>query len=128
ATAEPSGPPRSRRRRGLAVVGAFVLAVALGTAGGIWLAGGATTPASTADAAIAVDGPTESTVGQDATFTARTRGVDSWVGTTPTDAFVVDEPAVSVTARSSGSATVVLRARAPDGTDLEVVHELTVNE
>jgi len=35
---------------------------------------------------------------------------------------------VRLTASSAGSARVVLRAVAPDGTDLQAVHPLTVTE
>ena len=120
--------PSPRRRR---TVLATLVALGLGLGGGMLLGtqlAGQQAPASVGSAAVAVDGPAEITVGQEVRFTADVEGVESWVWTLPTGAHVVDEPSVSVTARSPGSATVVLRARAPDGTDLEDVLELTVVE
>ncbi|HLS26815.1 MAG TPA: serine/threonine-protein kinase [Beutenbergiaceae bacterium] len=85
-------------------------------------------PAESGQAAIAIQGPEQIAVGEQATFTAEVQGVDSWVWSLPTGAHVLDEPAVRLTASSAGSARVVLRAVAPDGTDLQAVHPLTVTE
>ncbi|MEE6280707.1 serine/threonine-protein kinase [Georgenia sunbinii] len=118
---------RPRRRR--TVVGALatlLLGVIVGVVVGLQLAAGP--PASAGAAAVAVDGPAEVTVATPATFTAVTSGVESWVWTLPTGEHVLDEPTVTVTARSPGDAVVVLRARAPDGTELETAHHLTVQE
>lgn len=85
-------------------------------------------PAQSGDAVIAIEGPEQLVVGEQATFTAATEGVNSWVWTLPTGAHIVDEPTTSMTATTPGSARVILQARAPDGTDLETVHHLTVVE
>lgn len=126
-TAGGPAPGRPRRAR-LGAALAVLLAVAVGVVGGIQLAGGWGTPQRSGPAAIAIDGPAEITVGQEATFSAVVEGVETWVWTMPTGAHVLDEPSVTTTARSTGSARVVLRARAPDGTDLEAVHHVSVTE
>ncbi|MCM3660732.1 hypothetical protein M3148_06950 [Georgenia satyanarayanai] len=132
-TVEPATPttapaPRRRRRAPLGVALAVLLAAVAGLVGGVQLAGGLGAEDSSGAAAITIDGPGEITVGEHATFTAVVEGVDGWVWTMPSGDHVVDAPSVSTTARSPGSARVVLRARAPDGTDLESVHHLTVRE
>src|SRR5690625_5212589 len=124
----PTPLPQSRRRRALLGAVALVLAALLGGVGGVGLAGGLGTPDRAAGAAVAVDGPTRVAVGEEAIFTAVVEGVESWVWTMPDGTHVVDLPSVSTTARSPGSGRLVLRARAPDGADLEVVHTLTVTE
>ncbi len=124
----PTPLPQSRRRRALLGAVALVLTALLGGVGGVGLAGGLGTPDRAAGAAVAVDGPTRVAVGEEATFTAVVEGVESWVWTMPDGTHVVDLPSVSTTARSPGSGRLVLRARAPDGADLEVVHTLTVTE
>ncbi len=131
----PPAPPRQpksadvsgRRRRPRHVVAALLAAV-VGLVGGLQLAGDPGPPARSGDAAIAIDGPAEIAVGQEATFVAVVEGVDTWVWTLPTGGHLLDTPRVTTTARSSGTGRVVLRARAPDGTDLEAVHHLTVTE
>ncbi|WP_152187820.1 serine/threonine-protein kinase [Georgenia satyanarayanai] len=130
ASERPAPAPDGRRWRRGAVLGAslaLVLAVVGGLVGGTWIAGGGV-PDRSGSATVAVEGPSEITVGEQATFTALVEGVDSWVWTMPSGSLVLDEPDVSTTARSPGTARVVLRARAPDGTDLESVHHLTVTE
>lgn len=126
AAAAGGGSTGRRRRPALAAAG-LALAALLGGVGGSQLAGDGA-PAGSGTATVAVEGPAEVAVGQDARFTAVVEGVESWVWTLPTGAHVLDEPSVSVTARSPGSASVSLRARAPDGTDLAAVHHLTVTE
>lgn len=118
----------ARRRRPLAAVVLGCVALILGLLGGTWLAGGLGPTASAGGATVAVSGPAAISVGEATTFAAEVQGVDSWVWTLPTGEHVLDEPTVTVTARSSGSARLVLRARAPDGTDLETVLDLTVQE
>lgn len=126
--AEPAGSTRPRFTRRLAVIGAVALliAVACGVLIGTLLDAGP--PAGSGDAAIEIDGAATVTVGQEATFTAMTRNLDSWVWILPTGEYVVGEREVSITPRSAGSAQVVLRARAPDGNELEYVHRFTVTE
>src|SRR5699024_5859900 len=79
-------------------------------------------------AAIAVEGPSEVQVGEPAVFTAEADGVESWVWVLPTGTHVADESEAVLTPTSSGAAEVVLRARAPDGTELEARHTLRVVE
>ena len=67
-------------------------------------------------------------MGETSTFSADVTGVDSWVWTLPDGRFVVDESTVSMTASSAGSAEVVLRSRAADGTELESRHSFRVDE
>ena len=126
--APPPAPGSRRRRPVVGIALAVALAALLGLVGGHLLAGGQGAPDRAGAAAIAIEGPAQITVGQPATFTAVVEGVDSWVWTMPTGAHVLDSPAVSTTASSPGSARIVVRARAPDGTDLEAVHHLTVSE
>ncbi|MGC0142815.1 serine/threonine-protein kinase [Pseudactinotalea sp. Z1732] len=127
-TSAPSRQPRHRRRWPLFTVA--LLAVVL-AAGAGWLAGSLLGPGPTdrsGQAGIAITGPSEVAVGQPATFSAEADQVEGWVWTLPTGQHLVDHPSVSITAAAPGRATVVLRARAPDGTDLEAVHHLTVTE
>lgn len=120
---------RTRPRRRWRVPAGVLLAVVLVGAG--WLAGSLLGPGPTdrsGQAVIAIAGPSEMTVGEQATFSASTEQVDTWVWTLPTGEHLVGEPSVTITATAPGRATVVLRARAPDGSDLETVHHLTVHE
>jgi len=94
-----------------------------GVAGRRWLA----TPASqTSTASLTIDGPDRVTLGEEATFTATTTGLDNWVWTLPSGRHILDEEAITITARTPGSAELVLRGRDADGTHLEVTHRLTV--
>src|SRR5699024_9245717 len=75
-----------------------------------------------------ITGPTQVQLGQQATFTATTRGVDSWVWILPDGTYITDQDTVTLTARSSGAAELTLRARSPDGVALRVVHQIGVTE
>lgn len=119
--------PRPRRLRlGLIALLSLLVVGVAGFIGGLRFDDGP--PAQSGDAVIAIEGPEQLVVGEQATFTAATEGVNSWVWTLPTGAHIVDEPTTSMTATTPGSARVILQARAPDGTDLETVHHLTVVE
>lgn len=126
ATSAVAPPPRRWRTRALVV--ALLAAVAFGgviggVAGSRWLA----TPASqTSTASLTIDGPDRVTLGEEATFTATTTGLDNWVWTLPSGRHILDEEAITITARTPGSAELVLRGRDADGTHLEVTHRLTV--
>ncbi|MGC0250167.1 serine/threonine-protein kinase [Pseudactinotalea sp. Z1748] len=120
--------PRPRGRWPLIAVALIAVGLAAGAG---WLAGSLLGPGPTdrsGQAGIAITGPSEIAVGQPATFSAEAAQVESWVWTLPTGQHLVDHPSVSITAAAPGRASVVLRARAPDGTDLEAVHHLTVTE
>lgn len=131
---EPSEPARRehppiRRRRGslvLAVVVALLAGLAVGAL--LWRGDGSAIPARHGDASVAIAGPEDATVGQPITLTAEVEGLAGWVWTLPSGEPVVDAEQVTVTARSPGEAEIVLRARTPDGTDLQTVHELDVSE
>ncbi|SEE73639.1 serine/threonine-protein kinase [Ruania alba] len=137
AASEPDAPhvgpfPDARRRGGL-VVALATLAVLV--AAGIGLALGALLfrddgqpPASTADASVAIDGPSQLTVGEPAEFTAVVEGVQTMVWALPNGTYAVDEEAVTLTPRGPGIASITLNARTPAGTELEAVHEVEVTE
>ena len=115
---------RARRRITAAVV---VLALVLALAGGVLIGRWAAVPGSSTDqASVAISGPDQVGVGEAVTFTASVEGVNSWVWTLPDGSHVLDEETVTLTARSGGSAEVVLRARAPDGTPIAAVHRVVV--
>ena len=84
--------------------------------------------AQTEDATVAVDGPSQVQVGEPAVFTAETEGVESWVWVLPTGAHIADDPEAVLTPTSPGTAEITLRTQAPDGTELEDRHTLTVVE
>ena len=106
------------------------LAVVTGIIGlvlGLFL-GGDRYPSANDDASIAITGPEEVTVGEAATFTAETEGLDSWVWALPTGTHVVDEAETTVTATEPGTNDIILRARGPDGEELETRHQVRVTE
>lgn len=128
-TGEQTGaPPRPARRRLHAVL-ALVL-VAVGLAAGlslgerIWH-----DPPVAADdgASLAITGPDQLAVGEQATFTASTEGLETWVWELPDGQFITDEATVSMTATSAGAAEIVLRSRTAEGTELETRHPLRVD-
>lgn len=131
AEASPDGEGTGRRRPGAraALVGALVLlallaGVVLGS-----LPGGRGGPDSSAEgASIAIEGPDRVQVGQTVTFSARTEGVDGWAWTLPTGTHLVDESQATLTATSTGTTEIVLRARVPGGPELEARHEVRVVE
>lgn len=106
------------------------LAVLTGAAGlmlGLLL-GGDHYPSATDGASIAIDGPAEVSVGEVATFTAETEGIDSWVWALPTGTHLPDDAQTTITATKPGTNDIILRARDPNGEELEVRHRITVTE
>ena len=126
--AQSSAPPRPARRRlrlalalALVVVG---LAAGLGLGERVWH----DPPVTAADgASLAITGPDQLAVGEQATFTASTEGVENWVWELPDGQFVTDEATVSMTATSAVAAEIVLRSRTAEGTELETHHPLRVD-
>src|SRR5699024_6468632 len=118
--------PTARRRPRLilaAVLVALGLAAGLGIGEQIW----PDPPGAVADgASLAISGPEGVAVGATATFAADAEGVESWVWELPDGRFLADESTISMTASSAGRAEVVLRSRAPDGTELETHHRFRV--
>lgn len=119
-------PPR--RPRALLAV-ALVATLALGLLGGI-LAGRwwSDSPAETDLATVAIEGPAQVRVGEQATFDAMVTGLDSWMWVLPNGRYVVDQASVSVTALTTGTNEVVLRGKDAGGTELETTHEVTVTD
>jgi hypothetical protein len=130
AAATPSRPAGRRHRPVLAVSVALLLGTGIGF-GGAWASAAwldARPVASAGAARVAISGPETATVGTPVTFTAEVSGAEHWVWILPTGRYVADDDAVELTARSPGSAEVVLEARAPDGTRITAVHRLEVAE
>jgi len=105
--------PRHRWRNLAAVV---VLALALGA--------GALLPTAlahlrTGEADLAIEGPQEITVGQEATYRAVIDGAESWVWILPGGRYVADADTVSLTPSSPGRAEVALQARDENGNPVE---------
>ncbi|MFJ3403070.1 serine/threonine-protein kinase [Promicromonospora sp. NPDC090134] len=130
AAATPARPTGRRRRPVIAVAVALLLGAGIGFGGAwgsvAWL--DARPDASSGAARVAISGPETATVGTPVTFTAQVSGAEHWVWTLPTGTYVADDGSVELTARSPGSAEVVLEARAPDGTRITAVHRLEVAE
>ncbi|GAA4829175.1 serine/threonine-protein kinase [Garicola koreensis] len=123
------GGRRRRRWRTVGVAGLIILVTALaGLLTGYLLRGPDDPVAAAEGASVSVEGPSEVQVGEPATFTADVEGVGSWVWVLPTGTHVADQQETVLTATSAGSAEVVLRTRAPDGTQLEARHTLRVVE
>lgn len=118
--------PGTRIGRPAALAALIVVAVLIGLGLGAVLGLGSGPPPAAAGASLAIEGPQEITVGQEAVFTAQVEGVDSWVWSLPTGTHVVDAEQTVLTASGTGTAEVVLRARAPDGQDLEARHTVRV--
>lgn len=127
-----NGPPGVRRRRRwrtVWVAGLIILVTALaGLLAGYLLRGTDDPVAAAEGASVSVEGPDEVQVGEPAAFTAEVEGVESWVWVLPTGTHVADEEETILTPTSAGTAEVVLRTRAPDGTPLEARHTLRVVE
>ncbi|MGP5056093.1 serine/threonine-protein kinase [Brachybacterium paraconglomeratum] len=123
ATHAPTGsgaeaPTSSPRRRAL-LVALPVLALGVGLGAGSLLGLDASAPSAAGDSSLAIAGPDEIRVGEQAVFTAEVQGVDSWVCTLPTGEHLVDEQQATLTASGPGRAELVLRARTPEGQELE---------
>lgn len=123
ATHAPTGsgakaPTSSPRRRAL-VVALPVLALGLGLGAGSLLGLDASAPSAAGDSSLAIAGPDEIQVGEQAVFTAEVEGVDSWVWTLPTGEHLVDAEQATLTASGPGRAELVLRARTTEGQELE---------
>lgn len=120
---------RRRRWRTVGVVGLVILVIALASLLAGYLLRGPGDPVAAAEgASVSVEGPSEVQVGEPATFTAEVEGAESWVWVLPTGTHVADEDETVLTPTSAGTADVVLRTRAPDGTQLEARHTLRVVE
>ena len=93
-----------------------------------WSSGSPRVSASaSASGTLAITGPDRLAVGEQATFTASTEGVETWVWELPDGQFITDEATVSMTATSAGAAEIVLRSRTAEGTELETRHPLRVD-
>ncbi|WP_029088354.1 protein kinase domain-containing protein [Brevibacterium album] len=118
-----------RRIRRTAAVTALLASLVGGVLLGRWAFGDAESPPAQADgASVSITGPEEVPVGEPAVFTAEVEGADSWAWTLPSRRYVADQSEVTVTATTPGSAELVLRAEAPDGSDLEVRRAFRVVE
>lgn len=115
---------RSPGRRALLVVPLLVLLLGLGA--GWLLRGAGSPPEATRTARIAVEGPVSTTVGEQATFTLRHLGVESWVWVLPTGEHVVDQESITLTPSGSGRAVLTVSARDEEGAELRTEHRLDV--
>ncbi|MGY5766577.1 serine/threonine-protein kinase [Brachybacterium sp. DNPG3] len=122
----PAAPHRVRRRALLVVALVLVLLAGLGVGSVLGLGG--RVPSAVGDASLAIDGPEQVQVGEEAVFTAETAGVESWVWTLPSGSHRLDVEEVTLTASGAGTAEIVLRARTADGRDLEARRTVRVIE
>lgn len=111
-------PTRSPRRRAL-LVALPALALGVGLGAGALLGLDAAVPSAGGGSSLAISGPEEIRVGEQAVFTADVAGVDSWVWTLPTGEHLVDAEQATLTASGPGRAELVLRARTAEGQELE---------
>ncbi|WP_150460657.1 serine/threonine-protein kinase [Nesterenkonia ebinurensis] len=120
-----SGPWRT-----VMVTSAALCAAALGLLAGLWLSPGGEPPppAEAGDVSIAIEGPDEVEIGEPAVFTAHVEGVDSWSWSLPTGHHIADQEEAVLTPTGTGTAEIVLRARAPNGPELEARHTIRVVE
>lgn len=94
---------------------------------GRWLGGGPEQPVAEAQGiSVGIDGPEEMSVGETADFTADVSDLESWVWTLPSGQHLADETDVALTPTAPGTAEIILRARLPDGQDLEARHTVRV--
>lgn len=119
---------RRRGRGTLAIAIVALCAAALGLLGGYLLRGPDDPPAQSGRSSIAIEGPEELSVGEPATFTADVSEVTSWTWLLPTGRYVADEEQVNLTPTVPGRAQILLRSRAPDGTELEVRRTIDVGQ
>lgn len=61
-------------------------------------------------------------------FEVQARGVDHWAWIMPDGAVVADASEVRIRPSSTGTAILSIRARDPDGEDVDITHELDVDE
>lgn len=108
----------SPRRRAL-LIALPALTLGLGLGAGSLLGLDASAPSAAGDSSLAIAGPDEIQVGEQAVFTAEVEGVDSWVWTLPTGEHLVDAEQATLTASGPGRAELVLRARTTEGQELE---------
>ncbi|ANS80211.1 Serine/threonine-protein kinase RIO1 [Serinicoccus hydrothermalis] len=127
ASAAPEVPAHERRPARVRLVLAAALAALLLLVGGVVL-GRATSgpPAATQTARIAISGPDEVTVGDQAEFTLQSTGVRSWAWDLPGGRYVTDEPSVTLRPTGPGRATVVVHATDAQGRELLAEHRLDV--
>ncbi len=111
----------------LLLIGLAVVTGIIGLVAGMFF-GGDHYPAENDNAAIAISGPEEVGVGEAATFQADTEGVHSWIWSLPTGTSVVNDDEATMTATEPGTTEVILRARDPDGNELETRHRITVTK
>lgn len=122
--------PSARRWRLLWMTGLVMglVAALFGLWGGYQLGSSDPPVSAVQNASIEVIGPEQIAVGETVTLNAEVTGLDSWVWTLPTGRQVADEMEVSLTATSAGASQVLLRALAPDGTELATRHTVRVVE
>ncbi|MGP5290753.1 serine/threonine-protein kinase [Brachybacterium sp. AOP42-E1-35] len=117
---------RLRRRAVLGALLVLALVTGLGLGSRLDLRGAV--PSAAGGVSLAIEGPDEVRVGEEAVFTAEVEGADSWVWSLPTGSHLVDAEQTVLTASGPGTAEVVLRARAPDGQELEARRTVRVLE
>ncbi|MTV24492.1 protein kinase [Nitriliruptoraceae bacterium ZYF776] len=135
---DPAPAPRWWHRRATTTVAAALIALTVGTATGLLLAGGDAGLRTTAlgeddvlvereagDASLAIAGPREVPVGTSATFLADATEVPAWAWVAP-DGTVSTGDRLTVDTASAGRATITLVGRGPDGQLLTVTHDLQV--
>ena len=129
-TPAPTPEPATSRRRWwlIGIVSVVVLCAVLagGLTGFLLGSGSGEPPAQGQGVSVAVDGPTEIAVGEPGVFTADVEGANSWAWVLPTDRYVADDQQVTLTPTAAGTAELLLRARAPDGTELQTRHTVRV--
>ena len=119
--ASATGARPRRRWRNLAAVFALVLALGAGALLPTVLA-----HLRTGETSVAIEGPKEITVGQEATYHADIDGAESWVWILPGGRYVADAHEVSLTPSSPGRAEVTLQARDENGNPVEETRSVVV--
>lgn len=137
-----SGGTRRSRRARLAIVASAAVAIGAAASAGIMsldddgdrasvtrLDGGRVALSrSVGDSLLVLTGPERLAVGEDAVFEVQARGVDHWAWIMPDGAVVADASEVRIRPSSTGTAILSIRARDPDGEDVDITHELDVDE
>nr|WP_246256113.1 protein kinase [Isoptericola halotolerans] len=109
----PDAPPRRRRTVRVAAT-ASTAALVAGLTLGALLGPGPAPPDRTDTVRVAIEGPTQVSVGETATFVADVAGTEHWVWVLPTGQYVADEPSITLTPASTGQARVRLQTRDGD--------------